>query len=142
MIIPTEKLGEHRGKVAMVDGGFDPIHGGHIAYFREAARLGAPVLVNLSSDEYVARKHRVFLPQHERAAILDSIRYIDVVHLSQTTTEEVLGLLAPRFYVKGSDWEGKLPAGEVAACEREGVEIVYLDTVMNSSTEILRRYDS
>jgi glycerol-3-phosphate cytidylyltransferase-like family protein len=40
MIVATEQLGAHRGRVAMVDGGFDPLHGGHVAYFREAARLG------------------------------------------------------------------------------------------------------
>jgi len=34
MIVPTEQLGAHRGRVAMVDGGFDPLHGGHVAYFR------------------------------------------------------------------------------------------------------------
>ena len=142
MIISTSELEPHRGKVAMVDGGFDPIHAGHIGYFREASNLGVPLLLNLSSDEYVARKHRVLLPQRERATILDAIRYIDIVHLSQTSTEEVLGLLAPRYYVKGVDWEGRLPEGELEVCRREGVEVVYLDTVTDSSTEILKRYDS
>ena len=124
----------------MVDGGFDPIHGGHIAYFREAASLGLPVLCNLSSDRWVAQKHPPLLPQDERATVLAAIRYIEMVHISDITTEEVLGLLAPRFYVKGSDWRDRLPKGELEVCAREGIEIIYLDTVLNSSTEILRRY--
>lgn len=140
MIVTTDRLADYRQGVAMVDGGFDPIHGGHIAYFREAASLGLPVLCNLSSDEYVSRKHAPLLPQGERATVLDAIRYIDMVHLSQTTTEEVLGLLAPRFYVKGADWRDRLPSGELEVCAREGIEVVYLDTVLNSSTEILRRH--
>ena len=34
----------------MVDGGFDPLHEGHIAYFAAAAELGVPVLCNLASE--------------------------------------------------------------------------------------------
>lgn len=140
MIVSTPELEEHRGTVAMVDGGFDPLHAGHIAYFKAAAALGAPLLLNLASDEYVARKHPPFLLQVERAAVLDAIRWIDFVHLSQTTTAEVLGLLEPRYYVKGADWEGRLPADEARLCAERGIEVVYLDTVLNSSTAILERY--
>lgn len=125
----------------MVDGGFDPLHGGHIAYFREAAKLDAPVLCNLASDEYVARKHPPLLPQAERATIIDAIRFVDFVHCSQTTTAAVLEVLAPRFYVKGADWRDReLPAAELAICQRTGVEVVYLDTLLNSSTAILERF--
>ncbi len=125
----------------MVDGGFDPLHPGHVAYFREAATLGAPVLCNLASDDYVARKHPPLLLQPERASVIDAIRFIDYVYCSMTTTADVLEAVVPRFYVKGADWRDRaLPAEEVAVCERTGVEIVYLDTVLNSSTAILERF--
>ena len=74
----------------MVDGGFDPLHAGHVAYFRAAAELGVPVLCNVSGDHYVATKHAPLLPEDERAAVIAAIRYVDHVHVSQTTTEEVL----------------------------------------------------
>lgn len=140
MILSTPELEEYRGTVAMVDGGFDPLHAGHIAYFRAAAELGVPVLCNLASDEYVSRKHAPFLPQADRAAVIDAIRWISFVHLSQTTTAEVLGLLEPRYYVKGADWEGRLPADEARLCAERGIEVVYVDTVLDSSTAILERY--
>lgn len=140
MILSTPELEEHRGAVAMVDGGFDPLHAGHIAYFRAAAELGVPVLCNLASDEYVSRKHAPLLPQAERSALIDAIRWIDFVHLSQTTTAEVLGLLEPRYYVKGADWEGRLPPDEATLCAERGIEVVYVDTVLDSSTAILERY--
>ena len=140
MIVTTAQLAEHRGKVAMVDGGFDPLHAGHIAYFRAAASLGVPVLCNLASDSYVARKHPPFLPQAERAELLDAIRWIDLVHPSASSTAEVLALLEPRYYAKGSDWKGKLPAAEATLCAERGIEVVYLDTVLDSSTKILERY--
>lgn len=124
----------------MVDGGFDPLHDGHVNYFRAAADLGAPVLCNIASDNYVRRKHQPLLTQTERATIIDAIRYIDYVHLSQTTTEEVLRMLRPSYYVKGADWRGRLPPEQDEICAEVGIEIVYLDTVTHSSTAILERY--
>ena len=140
MIVSTADLARHQRSVAMVDGGFDPLHAGHVAYFREAASLGVPVLCNLSSDEYVSRKHPPFLPQAERAQLIDAFRYVDFVHCSTTTTVDVLGLLEPKLYVKGKDWRGRLPADEATLCAARGIEVVYLDTVLDSSTAILERY--
>jgi cytidyltransferase-like protein len=139
VIVATEGLAELAGRVAMVDGGFDPLHGGHVEYFRAAAELGTPVLCNVSGDVYVSRKHPPLLPEDERAAVIDSIRHISYVHVSHTTTAEVLGLLRPRYYVKGADWRDRLPAPELEACEAAGVEVVFLDTVTNSSTKLVER---
>lgn len=124
----------------MVDGGFDPLHRGHIEYFRAAAQLGVPVLCNLSSDAYVGTKHKVFLPEDQRAAIIDAIRYIAYTHVNPYDTETVLGELRPRYYIKGEDWRGRLPPEQIDICRVHGIEIVYLDTVLESSTRILRDY--
>lgn len=140
MIVPTSELHRHRGQVAMVDGGFDPLHAGHVEYFAAAAQLGAPVLCNLSSDEWVSRKHPVLLPQEQRARVIDALRDIAYTHVSSGTTADVLRELRPRYYVKGSDWHDRLPEEEVAVCEEFAIEIVYLDTVRDSSTGIMNRY--
>jgi D-beta-D-heptose 7-phosphate kinase/D-beta-D-heptose 1-phosphate adenosyltransferase len=140
MIVATDDLRRYRGEVAMIDGGFDPLHAGHIQYMREAAGLGAPVLCNVSSDEWVVRKHAPLLPQHDRVVVIDAIRFVDYTHPSRWETVDVLRELGPRFYVKGADWRGRLPDDELAVCAKQGTEIVYLDTVLNSSTEVLRNY--
>lgn len=124
----------------MVDGGFDPLHHGHVAYFAAASGLGLPVLCNVSGDDYVSRKHPPFLDQAERGAIVDAIRSVDYTHLSQTATAAVLLLLEPRYYAKGADWKGRLPDEELSICASRGIEVVYLDTVVDSSTAILERY--
>lgn len=124
----------------MVDGGFDPLHDGHIEYFRAASELGFPVLCNISSDAYLVTKHPPLLRHEQRGRVIDAIRYIDYVHLSRTTTASVLRTLVPRMYVKGVDWEGGLPAEEVQVCEAHGIQIVYLDTVRHSSSRILEGY--
>jgi bifunctional ADP-heptose synthase (sugar kinase/adenylyltransferase) len=141
VIIATEDLPRHRGEVTMVDGGFDPLHHGHVAYFEAAAGLGVPVLCNVSSDEWVAGKHPPILDQAERGAVIDAIRFVAYTHLSALPTVEVLRLLGPRYYAKGADWRGRLPEDELAACADAGTEVVYLDTVVESSTAILGRYE-
>ena len=142
MIVETSALGALAGQVTMVDGAFDPIHPGHVAYFEAAAALGRPVLCNVSPDDYVSTKHRPFLTQAERGAVLDAFRSLDYVHLSSGSTRDVLVELRPHSYAKGADWRGRLPAEEVAACEEHQIEIVYLDTVFASSTALLDRYAS
>jgi cytidyltransferase-like protein len=141
MIVGWDDLPELRGRVNMVDGGFDPLHAGHIAYFRAAAELGLPLLCCVAPDEWVAHKHRPLLPQAERAEIVDAIRYVDYAYASQVTTAAALEQLRPRSYVKGSDWRGRLPEEELAVCAARGIEIVYLDTVTHSSTALLERYE-
>lgn len=140
MIVATDDLVTYRGQVSMVDGGFDPIHHGHVAYLEAASKLGVPVLCNVSGDEWVSAKHPPLLDQAERGAVLDAIRFVSYTHLSRIPTVEVLELLEPRFYVKGADWRGRLPEAELAICADRGIEVVYLDTVVDSSTAILERY--
>ena len=142
MIVTTDELPRYSGEVAMIDGGFDPLHAGHVEYMRAAAALGAPVLCNVSSDAWVARKHAPLLPQLDRLKVIDAIRYVDYTHASSVSTVAVLRALRPRFYVKGADWGGRLPDDEVAACEELAIEPVFLDTVLDSSTRILERFAS
>ena len=138
MIVAFDQLKHYRQKVAMVDGAFDPLHRGHIEYFRAAAeRLDVPLLCNVASDRYVWTKHPPLLPDEQRAAIVDAIRYISYTHINQFDTETVLRELQPKYYVKGKDWDGRLPAEQVKICREHGIEVVYLDTVFDSSTRIL-----
>jgi cytidyltransferase-like protein len=128
----------------MVDGSFDPLHEGHIEYFRLASELGRPVLCNIAPDTWTATKHRILLAQNQRATIINAIRYISYVHVAESPTAEILRSLVPAAYAKGRDWldRGGVPALESELCQRLGIQVVYLDSVENSSSEILRRFDS
>ena len=66
--------------VIILSGGFDPVHKGHIRMFREAANLGANVIVGLNSDEWLTRKKgKPFMKWEERAVILESCKFINQV---------------------------------------------------------------
>ena len=141
MLLSFDQLKDYRGRVAMVDGAFDPLHRGHSEYFRAAvAACDVPLLCNVASDRYVASKHPPFLPEGDRAAIVDAIRYITYTHVNRFDTETILRELQPRYYVKGKDLDGRLPPEQVRICDEHGIRIVYLDTVLDSSSRILQQY--
>lgn len=75
-------------KVVMVSGGFDPIHSGHIAYFNAARELGDLLVVGINSDAWLERKKgRSFMPQKERAAIVENLNMVDHVVCMDTVMD-------------------------------------------------------
>ena len=67
-------------KIVVVSGGFDPIHSGHIAYFKFAKELGEKLIVALNSDEWlINKKGKFFMPFSERKTIIENISCVDLV---------------------------------------------------------------
>lgn len=67
-------------KIVLVTGGFDPIHSGHISYFKAARELGDKLVVGINSDEWLARKKgQSFMPWEERATIVAALHDVDRV---------------------------------------------------------------
>ena len=67
-------------KVVLVTGGFDPLHSGHIAYFKAARELGDHLVVGVNSDAWLTRKKgRPFMPFEERCAIIKELACVDEV---------------------------------------------------------------
>ena len=69
-------------KVVLVTGGFDPLHSGHIEYFKAAKRLGDKLIVGLNSDAWLERKKgKAFLTINERVTIVENLKMVDGVVL-------------------------------------------------------------
>ncbi len=143
MIVDYSELERHKKGVVMVDGCFDPLHEGHLKYFEVARSLGWPLLCNVQSDEYIRNRKRrpVVLPAQQRVKLIDSIEHVSYVHLCQTSTADVLERLKPAKYVKGMDWLKRgLPEKEKEVCSNYGIDIVYLDTNIGSSTNVVEKF--
>jgi len=66
--------------IVLITGGFDPLHSGHIAYFKAAKELGDILVVGVNSDVWLTRKKgSPFMPYKERAAIVRNIVGVDFV---------------------------------------------------------------
>ena len=67
-------------KIVLITGGFDPLHSGHIAYFKAAKALGDILIVGVNSDAWLTRKKgSPFMPYKERASIVRNIVGVDFV---------------------------------------------------------------
>ena len=73
-------------KIVLITGGFDPLHSGHIAYFKAAKTLGDMLIVGLNSDEWLERKKgRAFMPWNERLCVVNNLSMVDEVYTFDDT---------------------------------------------------------
>ena len=67
-------------KVSLVTGGFDPIHSGHISYFKRAKDLSNYLVVGINTEEWLTRKKgQYFQSWKERAEIIRHLDMVDAV---------------------------------------------------------------
>ena len=65
--------------VTLVTGGFDPLHSGHIAYFKAAREFGNYLCVGVNSDDWLTRKKgKPFMNVSERMSIIKELKCIDL----------------------------------------------------------------
>lgn len=78
-------------RVVLVTGGFDPLHSGHIEYFRAAKGLGDVLVVGVNSDSWLQRKKgREFMPSYERVQIIENLRMVDHCILFNDTEDHAI----------------------------------------------------
>jgi cytidyltransferase-like protein len=94
-------------KVVLVTGGFDPLHSGHIAYFKAAREIGDHLVVGLNSDAWLTRKKgRPFMPWEERAAIIKELSCVDeVIEFEDDDQGSACGAIAKILSTKGNGWK-------------------------------------
>ena len=64
--------------IVLATGGFDPIHSGHIEYFKSAKKLGDKLIVGVNSDKWlINKKGSAFLPINERIEIVSNLSVVD-----------------------------------------------------------------
>ncbi len=115
-------------KTVVVSGGFDPLHVGHIRYFRKAKGLGNELVVILNSDKFLLNKKRyIFMPYKERKEIIESIRCVDKVVPCIDNDQSVcktLEKIRPDIFAKGGD-RTLLNIPEKEVCERLGIKMIF-----------------
>lgn len=118
--------------VVAVSGGFDPIHPGHIRYFKAAKELGDKLVVILNNDNWLVKKKRFnFMSEKERKEVLEAIKYVDEViitkHVKDTddlSVSESLKTLKPDIFANGGDRKAdNIPEYEL--CKKMGIKMVF-----------------
>ena len=106
------ELSAHRDagrRIVLTNGCFDVIHAGHVAYLKEAKKLGDVLVVGVNSDEQVRilkGEDRPVFDVHERTEILEELHCIDyVIVFDEPTAEQLIRQVRPSIYVKGGDYK-------------------------------------
>lgn len=137
-------------KIIVVSGGFDPVHSGHIAYFKAASELGDKLVVALNSDEWlVDKKGSLLMPFNERKTVIENMAMVDEVISFQDDDKKSASnaLIKIRdtypsdsiIFANGGDRnESNIPEMSV-----EGIDFVFNvggDDKINSSSLILKKW--
>lgn len=115
--------------IACVSGYFDPIHIGHIEYFKLAKQNADKLMVIVNNDEQaILKKGRAFMPADERIKIIQELKCVDFVVKSvdlDRTVCKTLSVASPRptFFCNGGD-QNNNSIPEAAICLELGIELV------------------
>lgn len=75
-----QRYKKHGKRIVVCSGGFDPLHSGHIAYFKAAKQLGDILVVAVNSDDWLVRKKgHPFMSLTERINIVRELSVVDQV---------------------------------------------------------------
>ena len=116
------------GTIACVSGYFDPIHIGHIEYFKQSKQIADKLMVIVNNDEQaILKKGKAFMPADERIKIIQELKCVDYVVKSVDTDRTVCATLAtvepkPTYFCNGGDQNNNtIPEGPI--CEERGIEL-------------------
>ena len=138
-------------KVSLVTGGFDPIHSGHISYFKRAKDLSNYLVVGINTEEWLTRKKgQYFQSWKERAEIIRHLDMVDAVISWNDEDDSACGAIAKCLeiaqtvvFANGGD-RGKDNTPEIDKYDvHPNVEFAWGiggDDKMNSSSWILHGY--
>ena len=82
-------------RLSLVTGGFDPIHSGHLQYFKRAKDLSNYLVVGLNGDPWLKRKKgQYFQCWTERADIVRHLDMVDAVISWDDADDSACGAIA------------------------------------------------
>lgn len=123
--------------IAIVSGGFDPVHIGHVKLFQAAAEYGR-VIVILNNDNWLTlKKGKTFMPQDERRYIIEEMRSVSEVIITEHSENDEdrsvcreLKKIREKypeddlFFINGGDRkEGFVP--EDSVCKDNNINLIY-----------------
>ena len=130
--------------LALTNGCFDLLHVGHVRLLLAGAIQAETFVVALNTDETVTASKgpgRPVVPLAERMEVVAGIAGVDfVTSFPEPTADEMILVLRPDVYVKGTDWTPET-VPERSTVEAFGGRVVICgDPKTHSSTELIQRH--
>ena len=138
---------------ALVSGGFDPVHVGHLRMFQDAKNLSNKVILLLNNDEWlIKKKGKPFMNQNQRKEILEEFKSITEV-IIQTSSEKSSSRAIEEFvnnnsnksicYCNGGDRSNIKNILESDICKKLGVSLEFGiggEEKVESSSQLTKNY--
>ncbi|MGA1871814.1 MAG: bifunctional D-glycero-beta-D-manno-heptose-7-phosphate kinase/D-glycero-beta-D-manno-heptose 1-phosphate adenylyltransferase HldE [bacterium] len=124
-------------KIVFTNGCFDLLHPGHIHLLKQAKDLGDRLIVGLNSDDSIKRlkgSKRPILNENDRASILSSLSFVDLIIIFEDDTPlKLIKALKPDILVKGTDYSLNEVVGREIV-ESYGGEVSLINLLQGYST--------
>ena len=138
---------------ALVSGGFDPVHVGHLRMFQDAKNIANKVILLLNNDEWLTKKKgKPFMNQNQRKEILEEFKSISEV-IIQTSSEPSSSVAIEEFvnknpnksicYCNGGDRSNIKKIKESEVCKKLKVNLEFGvggENKIESSSELTKNY--
>ena len=121
---------------ALLSGGFDPVHIGHLAMIKDAAQIADNVVILLNSDEWLTRKKgKPFMNEIQRAQILEEFESISQVIIQKNDNDDSSNNAIKDFYntksqksicyCNGGDRSKENRIREAKTCKDLNIDLVF-----------------
>jgi len=138
---------------ALVSGGFDPVHIGHLKMFKDANKLAKKVIVLLNNDDWlIKKKGKPFMSQEQRKEILEEFKSVSKV-IIQKSSEKSSSLAIKEFaaqhpnqsicYCNGGDRSNIKNIRETVICKKLNISLEFGvggKEKIESSSELTKNY--
>ncbi len=121
---------------ALISGGFDPVHIGHLAMIKDAKKISNNVVVLLNSDKWLIRKKgKPFMIEAQRAQILEEFKSIAEVIIQNNDDDDSSNNAIIDFYnshtnqsicyCNGGDRSQENKIREAEICKNLGIDLKF-----------------
>ncbi len=142
LIETVDRRRREGARVVLANGCFDLLHVGHVRYLAGAKALGDTLVVAINSDaqtRLLKGNGRPFIPENERAEIVASLRFVDLVTIfDEPTVDGLIRAIRPDVHAKGTDYTAEAVPERETVREVGGVVAIVGDPKDHSSSELLR----
>ena len=121
---------------ALLSGGFDPVHIGHLAMIKEASTLANEVVILLNSDKWLIRKKgKPFMLESQRAQILEEFESVSEVIIQEDDSDDSSNNAIVSFvkkhsgkkicYCNGGDRSHEKKIRESETCKKYNLDLIF-----------------